>query len=403
MPELVTAAIHQRRVLRNPLAPLRNGLEVLRLAGNDSGRRQRVQEMMERQLTHMVRLIDDLLDLSRITTGKLKLRIEKVDLCDVLRDAVEATEPLLRARRHTLDFDPAARGELVVNGDAARLHQVVTNLLNNATKFTGPGGRIALRVDREREDAMITVRDNGIGIAKHDLESIFELFAQAQDERGDTSEGLGIGLNLARRLATLHGGTISANSAGVNSGSEFRVRLPLAHRDPVRPIAFAESSRQAARLRILVVDDNVDAAESLRMVLELREHEVHVRHSGPAAIEAAQVLLPDLVLLDLGMPGMDGFEVMRRIRAQPWGRNLRVVALSGWGQDEHKTRSREAGFDAHVTKPVEPGQLEHLLGACASSALSKSGIPSGGQRTSQGESALSARGYHAAGPRPAED
>lgn len=230
--------------LRNPLAPLRNGLEVLRLAGNDSSRRQRVQEMMERQLAHIVRLIDDLLDLSRITTGKLKLRIEKVDLCDVLRDAVEATEPLLRARRHTLEFDPPPRGELVVNGDAARLHQVVSNLLNNAAKFTGPEGRIALRVDRDKDNAKITVRDNGIGIARHDLESIFGLFAQAQGGRNHACGGLGIGLNLTRRLATLHGGTITASSAGVNSGSEFLVQLPLARSDAVRPIAFIASPGQ---------------------------------------------------------------------------------------------------------------------------------------------------------------
>jgi PAS domain S-box-containing protein len=389
--------------LRNPLAPLRNGLEVLRLAGNDSARRQQVQKMMERQLAHIVRLIDDLLDLSRITTGKLKLRVEKVDLWDVLQDALEATEPLLRARGHALEFDPPVRGELVVNGDAARLHQIVTNLLNNAAKFTGPGGRVALRVDRDKDDAMITVRDNGIGIAMHDLESIFELFAQAQGGRNHTSGGLGIGLNLTRRLATLHGGTITANSAGVNSGSEFRVRLPLAHSDAIRPIALTASSGQPGRLRVLVVDDNVDAAESLRLVLELSEHEVHLRHDGPTAIEAAQALLPHLVLLDLGMPGMDGFEVIRRIRAQSWGRNLRVVALSGWGQDDDKSKSREAGFDAHVTKPLEPGQLEELLATYAGSALSISGTPSGGQRSSRVESAVPARGYQATGWRAAED
>jgi PAS domain S-box-containing protein len=367
--------------LRNPLAPLRNGLEVLRLAGNDLARRQRVQEMMERQLAHIVRLIDDLLDLSRITTGKLKLRVEKVDLSNVLRDAVEATEPLLRAHRHSLEFDPTAPGALVVDGDAARLQQIVTNLLNNAAKFTEAQGRIALRLARDGDAAVITVRDNGIGIAQHDLESIFELFAQARGGRNHASGGLGIGLNLTRRLAGLHGGTIDVNSEGIDKGSEFRVRLPLAPGDDVRPSAFPASSRQPGRLRVLVIDDNVDAAESLRMVLELSAHEVHVRHDGPAAIEAAQTLLPDLVLLDLGMPGMDGFEVSRRIRMQPWGRKLRIVALSGWAQEDDKARSREAGFDAHVAKPLDPGQLEQLLADCASSALA--GSPRDGQGSAQ--------------------
>ena len=383
--------------LRNPLAPLRNGLEVLRLAADDVACRQRVQEMMERQLGQVVRLIDDLLDLSRITTGKLKLRVEQVDLLNVLQDAVEATEPLLRARRHTLEFDPPARGELVVDGDAARLQQIVINLLNNAAKFTEAQGRIALRLDRDADAAVISVQDNGIGIAQHDLESIFELFAQAHGGRNHASGGLGIGLNLTRRLVTLHGGTITVSSAGSDRGSEFRVRLPLAQVDAVRPLAQAAASAQPGRLRVLVVDDNVDAAESLRMVMELSEHEVHVRHDGPAAIEAAQILLPDLVLLDLGMPGMDGFEVTRRIRTQPWGKKLRIVALSGWAQDEDKTRSREAGFDAHVAKPLDPEQLERLLADCASSAPAKSGPPGTGQRPAQVGTGLADRECQPAG------
>jgi PAS domain S-box-containing protein len=214
--------------LRNPLAPLRNGLAVLRLAGNDHARRERVQEMMERQLAHIVRLIDDLLDLSRITTGKLKLQVQKVDLCHVLRDAVEATEPMLQLRRHMLEVAAPPPGELLVDGDAARLHQIVTNLLANSAKFTGAGGRIALSADRKEGDAVIRVRDNGVGIAEHELEFIFELFAQAHGGRNQPAEGLGIGLNLVKRLAELHGGTITANSAGINSGSEFVVRLPLA-------------------------------------------------------------------------------------------------------------------------------------------------------------------------------
>jgi PAS domain S-box-containing protein len=368
--------------LRNPLVPLQNGLHILELAPGDGSSVQRAREMMGRQLKHIVRLVDELLDISRITMGKLELRRERTSVNAVLQAAEEAGRPLIEAAGHALAVSPAEE-PLWVDVDVMRLSQVLVNLLDNAAKYTRAGGKVELLAAREYGQAVIRVRDTGAGIPPDQLPRLFDKFFQAGRPRSSPRGGLGIGLSVSRRLVQLHGGAIEARSSGVGEGSEFIVRLPLATTAP-RPGGppgggerRPEASRRAPaptddRLtRVLVADDNVDAARSLAMVLEMAGYEVRVAHSGREALEQAEWFRPTVLLLDLSMPELDGFEVCRRIRAQPWGEEMRLLALSGWGQPSHRSAATEAGFDRHLVKPIEPAGLIQLVRSLALGAPSR--------------------------------
>jgi len=352
--------------LRNPLAPIRNSLHILKLADRREGSTEEIVAMMDRQVDHMVRLVDDLMEVSRITRGKILLQRERIDVGAVIRGAIEASRPLIEAAGHhlTLTLPPEP---LLVEGDAFRLSQVVANLLNNAAKYTEPGGRIWLSAEAQEGEsgswAAISVRDNGIGIPVSMLSRVFELFTQI-DRHSDLAQGgLGIGLALVKSLVEMHGGTVEARSEGPSRGSEFTIRLPLVRAArPAEvtstlphPVAVLESRR------ILVVDDNRDAAESLGSLLELLGADVRVAYDGSEALRVAAAQKPNVVLLDIGMPGMDGYEVARRLRRQRELRNIMLIALTGWGQDEDRGRSREAGFDYHLTKPADMSVLQSLL------------------------------------------
>ncbi len=361
--------------LRNPLAPLRNGLQVMALAKDDAEVVERARAMMERQLQQMVRLIDDLLDLSRISRGKVELRRERVELRTVIANAVETSRPLIEQSGHRLTVDVPA-GPLAIDADVVRLSQVVANLLNNAAKYTERGGRIGLRVRRAPAGAgevSLHVTDNGVGIPAAMLPQVFQMFTQVDRSLEKARGGLGIGLSLVKRLVEMHGGTVEARSGGRGQGSEFIVRLPLAEAmENAGEGAAPEDAAAAAEgpaggpagsrpRRVLVTDDNVDAATSLAMMLELMGNQVRIAHNGLEAIAAAEDFRPDVILLDIGMPQLNGYDACRRIREQPWGQGIYIVALTGWGQEEDKRRSREAGFDHHLVKPVDPALLGRLL------------------------------------------
>jgi len=346
--------------LRNPLAPLRSGLELLKLAADDPATVDQAQAMMERQLTHMVRLIDDLLDVSRISRGRLTLRRQRVALTDVVNGTVETVRPLMVQAGHALAVSLPDEA-LMVDADATRLGQVFGNLLNNAAKFTEPGGQIQLAVNRRDTSALVTVRDNGVGIPPASLDTVFELFTQVDQSLEKTRGGLGIGLSLARRLVEMHGGEITAHSAGSGTGSEFRVRLPLAGPAPTAVETWHDQTVTSGARRLLVVDDNRDAADSLAMLLGALGHHVRTAHDGLEGLAVATEFRPEVVLLDLGMPRLNGYDTARRLRAESWGERLLLVALTGWGQDGDRRQSREAGFDMHLVKPVEPATLEKLL------------------------------------------
>jgi signal transduction histidine kinase len=351
--------------LRNPLAPIRNALHIMKLAGTDGAVVGQVREMMERQVQHMTRMVDDLLDVSRITRGKIELRKEVVDLASVVGRTVEATRPLFEDRRHELAVDLPPK-TLRLEADPTRLEQVLANLLNNAAKYTDQGGHIRLSARQEGGELVLRVRDTGVGIAPDMLARIFEPFMQADRVLHQSQGGLGIGLTLVRRLVEMHGGSVTAYSEGPGKGSEFVLRLPaLSPRQP-NPGARAvresgEAVGAAPRRRILVVDDNVDAAESLAMLLRMIRHDVRVAHDGLAALAAVESDPPDLVFLDIGMPVMNGYDVARQLRQRPGLENLVLVAMTGWGQEEDRRRSHEAGFDHHLVKPVEPDALRQLL------------------------------------------
>jgi PAS domain S-box-containing protein len=357
--------------LRNPLAPIRNSLQVLKMPRLDPAAAGRSLGMMERQVQHLVRLVDDLMDVSRVMRGKVTLHRERVDLAGLVARAVEAAQPLIEAQGHELTV--AAAGEpLPVEADPVRLAQVVGNLLTNAAKYTEPGGRIWLTARREGGEAVLRVRDTGIGIAPEMLPRVFDLFVQADHTATRAQGGLGIGLTLVKNLVEMHHGAVQADSAGLGAGSEFVVRLPLVAGGPTGRPADREgeegsvpssAGRPVCRSakRLLVVDDNVDAADSLALLLRLQGHEVRVANNGPAALELAAGFRPEAVILDLGMPGMDGCEVARRLRRMPGLGKVRLAALTGWGQPEDRRRTAEAGFDQHFVKPVEPSTLEELL------------------------------------------
>lgn len=351
--------------LRNPLAPIRNALELMRRAGEDIALMDTARSMMERQLGQMVRLIDDLLDISRITMGRLQLRKGQLELSAVIRTAVETVRPLIESLSHTLTVTMPPN-PIYLNADPTRLAQVFANLLNNAAKYTEKGGHVWLTAEEQEGRAIVSVRDTGIGISEENLGHIFEMFSQASPALERSQGGLGIGLALVRGLVELHGGAIEAHSGGSGLGSEFIVRLPIMNQPVAATLAPDEGSRSArsdSNIRILVVDDNIDAAESLRMMLRLSGHEVQTAYDGLEAIQAAAAFRPDLVLLDIGLPKMNGYQVARHIREQDWGKHIVLIALTGWGQEDDKKRSTDAGFNFHLTKPVEPVALEKLVSA----------------------------------------
>jgi PAS domain S-box-containing protein len=348
--------------LRNPLAPLRTGFEVLKRSV-DRGTRERAREMMERQLEHMVRLIDDLLDVSRISRGKLELEREPVALQVVVQHALETVAPLIETRKQVLTTHLPDQ-PVWIDGDLIRLAQVVGNLLNNASKYTPERGNIDLAVCVEDGEAVVVVRDAGGGISAEMLPNVFNLFAQAARDRGRAQGGLGIGLFLVRRLVEMHGGTITAHSPGVGQGSTFTIRFPLAASRPRQLGArgrFERSDAQIDGRRILVVDDNEDAAELLATVLGLHGYETRIAHDGPSAVAIAKSYQPDVAFLDIGLPGMSGHELARAFRADPDLAGTVLIALTGWGGEEDKRRAREAGFDHHLTKPIDVAAIESIL------------------------------------------
>ena len=340
------------------------GLEVLRNTAAGPELQARARERMTRQLRQMVRLIDDLLDVSRITTNKLELHRQVLDLVVLVREAVEVADPLLRDRRHAVEthWPP---GPIWVDGDATRLTQVVVNLLNNAAKYTPSGGRISVAVDFEDGRARVRVADNGLGIDPTQQADIFEMFMQVDRSLERERAGLGVGLSLARRLVELHGGSITVASDGLGRGSTFSVALPtVAAPSASAGAARAGTSGEGAPLRILIADDSVDLATSLGDMLQSLGHDVRIVHDGRAAYEAAVAEVPDVALFDIGMPLLNGYELARRVRANPATRDLMMVAITGWGQDADRQRARDAGFDRHLVKPVEPGDLIELLRTC---------------------------------------
>jgi PAS domain S-box-containing protein len=350
--------------LRNPLAPLRTALQLLQVPGAGAAVAGRAREIMGRQVEQMVRLVDDLLDVSRIMQGKIELRRERVELAAVVARGVEMARPVIDAHRHelTVSLPPEP---VWLEADVIRLAQVVSNLLTNAAKYTEDGGHIWLNAGREGTGVAVRVRDTGVGIEPAVLPQLFGLFVQADRTLGRSQGGMGVGLALVRRLVEMHGGSVEASSDGPGRGSEFVMHLPTSARSrqgDASGSAGAEAPPDpASRLCILVVDDNRDAADSLALVLRLEGHDVRVTYDGQTALEVAQGHPPDLALVDLGMPGMDGYELCRRLRAQPALAGALLVALTGWGQEEDRRRSEEAGFDRHLIKPVEPQSLHRLL------------------------------------------
>lgn len=341
--------------LRNPLAPLATGLHLLK---RPDGPIQPVIEVMERQVNHLIRLVDDLLEVSRITRGLIEVRSEPVDLSFVLRSAIETSRPAIESARHMLDVR-LPEEPLALDGDSVRLTQVFANILTNAAKYTNTGGRIWLTVEHDDHDVTVSIRDNGIGIPTGHLATVFDMFTQVDRSSRRTQGGLGIGLTLVRSLVETHGGSVEARSDGPGLGSEFIVRLPLAHMAPVRRVSAPAPSMLSGR--VLIVDDNSDAADTLAMLLAQLGAPAFAVHSGAAALAALDSFRPDAVLLDIGMPGMDGYQLARSIRAHPRHHHTLLIALTGWGQEQDQERSRAAGFDYHLIKPPDLERLRELL------------------------------------------
>ncbi|HEV8068419.1 MAG TPA: PAS domain S-box protein [Planctomycetaceae bacterium] len=349
--------------LRNPLAPLRNGLQVIRLAGTDASAVAQARDMMDRQLGHMVRLIDDLLDISRVSQNKMELRRSRVLLKDVISSAVETARPAIEEAGHefTISLPPEP---VYLDADLTRLAQVFSNLLNNSAKYTERGGRILLAAERQGSEVIVSVRDTGLGIPANDLPRIFDMFSQVDRSIERSTGGLGIGLALVKGLVEMHGGTVTAMSAGQGKGSTFTVKLPAFERTaaPVAAVRSESEPHYAGPLRrILVVDDNRDSANSMAIMLKLMGNEVRTAHDGIEAVEAAQEFRPKAILMDLGMPRLNGYEATRQIREQTWGRQMLIIALTGWGQEADRSQSQEAGCDGHLVKPVNLSDLESLL------------------------------------------
>jgi signal transduction histidine kinase len=357
--------------LRNPLAPILTAVQLMRMKPMPDPQLSRSRDVIERQLSHLTRLVDDLLDVARITRGRINLSPEPIELAALIARAVETVQPLIQERGHEFTSEIPA-GTLRVNADPLRLTQALGNVLGNAAKYTERGGRITLTVCRQGTDVEIRVRDTGIGIPAEVLPRIFDLFTQLDRRSDHAHSGLGIGLALVRRLLQMHDGTISAHSEGPGRGSEFVIRLPLLLETTQSANGQQPATRADAvppvRRRILVADDNADALETLATVLELGGHEVFSAANGSLALECAERHLPEVALLDIGMPLLDGYEVARRIRAQAWGKRITLVALTGWGQDSDRRRSQEAGFDSHLVKPLDLEKLTQLLARLPASA-----------------------------------
>jgi len=351
--------------LRNPMAPIVNAIAVLKMKDLQDPQVRWVRDVIERQVRHMARLVDDLLDVARITRGKIELRLDRVDLGTAVRTALESTQPDIDQQRHEVKLQLPAQPLLVV-GDMTRLSQIVANLISNAAKYTPPAGLIEIVVARDGEDAVVSVRDNGGGIAAEHLGAVFEMFTQIESPLSRSTGGLGIGLALAKALVSLHGGSIGVTSDGPGQGSCFTVRIPLetntgtAVLPPPAP-AQAAAQRPAAAARIMVVDDNRDAALSLSMMLQLQGFEVSEAHDGIEALAQGALCEPAVVLMDIGMPRMNGYETAARIRQAAWGKSAVLVAVTGWGQEQDRERAKAAGFDHHLTKPVDPERLDELL------------------------------------------
>lgn len=358
--EFIALLAHE---LRNPLAPIRNGLQVMRLGSEDADAIAQVQAMMERQLTHMVRIVDDLLDISRISRGKMELRRSRLSLADIVASAVETARPVIEAGGHELllSLPPTP---VFLDADLTRLAQVLGNLLSNSARYTPAGGHIWLEAREQEGQAVISVRDDGIGIPEKALKTIFEMFAQVDRSLERGSEGLGIGLALVKALVELHGGTVTAESPGPGQGSTVTVRLPVlreASASGASPMASSTPSKAGHERRLLVVDDNRDAATSMAMMLRLVGYDVRTASDGLKAVATAESFQPQVILMDLGMPNLSGYEATRRIREQPDGQAVTIIALTGWGQESDRIRSREAGCDGHLVKPVALADLEKLL------------------------------------------
>lgn len=350
--------------LRNPLAPVRNGLEILRMTGDPSGPSARTRAMMGRQISHMVRLVDDLMDVSRVSRGKITLVPKLIRLQTVIDAALETSRPLIETAGHSLEL-VLNDAHLYVRGDLTRLAQVLSNLLNNAAKYTPDGGWIRLSVAREQEHVVIRVQDGGVGIPADMLKKVFDLFTQVGRSIDRAQGGLGIGLSLAKRLVDMHGGSLTALSEGLGTGATFVVRLPLAVDMPAQAELHREheaaTSDVDSGLSILVVDDNVDAAESLAMLLQLSGHRTRTLYSGSGVLDVAAEYRPHAIFLDIGLPGLNGYDVVAQLRERPQLAPTIIVALTGWGSEEDRKRSRAAGFDAHLTKPVDMAALAEIL------------------------------------------
>ena len=353
--------------LRNPLAPMSNMLEVVKRAPGDGETVQRAYDTIERQLEQMVRLVDDLLDLNRVTHDRLELRRNEIELSSVIEQAVEVARPLIDAAGHVLTIDLPAE-PIYLNADRARLAQVFGNLLNNSSKYTKPGGTIALTAKRVDDEVVVSVKDNGAGIPQDKLKSIFDMFMQVEQTSDRSQGGLGIGLTLVKRLAEMHGGSIEAKSAGEGEGSEFVVRLPVLTRPSEVVQGEPSVAAETAQRRVLIVDDNRDSAESLSMLLEITGNKTYIAHDGLEAVEAIEQHHPDVVLLDIGLPLLDGHEVCRRVREQAWGKDIVIIALTGWGQEDDRRKSKEAGFNGHLVKPVDYDKLLELLSSLTNGA-----------------------------------
>ncbi|MDB6090232.1 MAG: hypothetical protein JWN85_3016, partial [Gammaproteobacteria bacterium] len=370
--------------LRNPLAPIHNAIQLMRRKPFVDPQLTWSRDVIERQLAHLTRLVDDLLDVSRITRGKINLNKQVIELATLVARTVETVQPLIDERKHTLTI-AIPEEMLAVLGDPTRLTQALGNVLSNAAKYTDGGGRITISAAQIGTEIEIRVRDTGIGIPAELMPMIFKLFTQLDRTYGPAQSGLGIGLALVQRLVEMHGGSVSAHSDGPGRGSEFTIRLPrytgegVGSTQKMRPsnpstlleqsMTNAEASTRTQR-RILVADDNNDALESLATLLELSGHEVYTAPNGAAALETAEQQRPEVALLDIGMPKLDGYEVARRIRAQPWGQRITLVALTGWGQDSDRRRSQEAGFDSHLVKPLDLDKLTDLLAELPASVAS---------------------------------
>lgn len=347
--------------LRNPLAPISNGLQLLKMPGIDDSVVKQTTEMMDRQLSHLVRLVDDLLDVSRIITGKMAFEKTPVEFATIIQRAVEESESAVDARGHELTIVIPGR-PIVVDGDALRLAQVISNLIVNAAKYTETPSQIWLKLEKQGAEAIVRVKDPGIGIAAELLPRIFNLFTQADHSLARSGGGLGIGLNVVKRIVEAHGGSVVALSAGAGQGSEFVVRLPLSHvATPISHLPEQGSSPRTETRRILVVDDNMDAATTICALLKAWGHVVQVAYNGPTAFDIVRDFRPQIILLDIGLPGMSGYDVARRLRTEPFAEGVVIAALTGYGQESDRQRSREAGFDYHLTKPPDPRLLESVL------------------------------------------